>query len=144
MIRILLFPARCPVCEAIVRSPDQACEVCTKTLPYLTQQRCKRCSKAVEEVEAEYCYDCSKRLFHYDYGRAVWNYNKSMALSIARFKYHNKKEYAKWYAKEMYREWTSQPQMPPLDVIIPIPIHIKKYHYRGYTQEDLLAKEFSK
>jgi ComF family protein len=67
-----------------------------------------------------------------------------MRHSIANFKYHNRKEYAKFYIEEMTRLYgTKILQLAP-DVIVPIPIHKSKYLERGYNQADILAKGLGK
>jgi ComF family protein len=63
-----------------------------------------------------------------------------MRHSIANFKYHNRKENAKFYIEEMTRLYGKKIVQLAPDVIVPIPIHKSKYLERGYNQADILAK----
>jgi Predicted amidophosphoribosyltransferases len=67
-----------------------------------------------------------------------------MRRSIADFKYHNKKEYAKFYMEEMIRLFAAGIIKMNPDVIVPVPIHKSKYQERGYNQADILAKGIAK
>jgi ComF family protein len=63
-----------------------------------------------------------------------------MRKSIAKFKYHNKKEYANFYIAEVVRLYGDMIRKLSPDVIVPIPIHRSKYLERGYNQADILAR----
>jgi ComF family protein len=63
-----------------------------------------------------------------------------MRHSIANFKYHSKKEYAKFYIEEMLQLYGTLIQKLAPDVIVPIPIHRSKHLDRGYNQADILAR----
>ena len=139
MIRDILFPPRCPICEKIVSKLGIACEECKRVLPYVKTPRCKKCGKSISNVEKEYCADCAKRSYSYKEGKAVWDYDKKMAASIARFKYKSKAEYAAFYAEEMahqYGEWLIR---EGIEALLPVPIHKAKRNIRGYNQAELIA-----
>lgn len=103
-----------------------------------------KCSKPLELEEKEYCNDCERKHYHFDKGFSVWVYNDDMRHSIAEFKYHSKKEYAKFYIEEMIRiSGKSILKLHP-DVVVPVPIHRSKYLERGYNQADILARGIGK
>jgi ComF family protein len=103
-----------------------------------------KCSKPLEIEEKEYCNDCERKQYHFEKGFSVWLYNDDMRHSIADFKYHNKKEYAKFYVEELVRlNGKSIIKLAP-DVIVPVPLHRSKYLERGYNQADILAKGVGK
>jgi len=137
----MIYPIRCPVCGEIVLPKGQKiCTVCQQKLQYIKEPRCKKCSKPIEYEEQEYCSDCSRKEYHFDKGYAVWVYDEAMKHSIANFKYHSKKEYAKFYIQEVVRLYSEKIRILAPDVIVPVPIHRSKYQERGYNQADLLAK----
>lgn len=140
----LLYPARCPVCHGVIRGKGNLCSGCEKKLPYIKEPICKKCGKELEKQEAEYCRDCQRFSHRFDRGAAVFAYNDVMRRSIAMFKYHNRREYAKFYAKEMAQHCRRFLNRCEPEVIIPIPIHKKKMRQRGFNQAELVAKELGK
>jgi ComF family protein len=120
------------------------CPSCKEGLPYIKEPRCKKCSKPIEQEEKEYCSDCERKNYHFDKGYALWVYNDDMRRSIADFKYHGKKEYAKFYINEIIRLYGKNIEKLSPDVIAPIPIHPSKYLKRGYNQADILARGIGK
>ena len=140
----LLYPARCPVCHGVIRGKGMVCISCRKKLHYIKEPKCKKCGKEIEKNEQEYCRDC-QRFFHtFDKGASVFAYDDIMRRSIAMFKYHNRREYAKFYAEEMYHHCRRFLQLCAPDVIIPVPVHRLKKRQRGFNQAELVAKELGK
>lgn len=141
----LIYPVRCPVCgEIVLPKGDMICLACKKKLPYIKEPRCMKCGKPIEQEEKEYCNDCDRKLYHYDRGYAVWVYDDAMKKSIAEFKYHSKKENAKFYVAEVLRLYGEQIKDFSPDVIVPVPIHRSKLKERGYNQAELLARGIGK
>lgn len=137
----IFYPRRCPICGGIVLPIGELiCNGCQKKLPIIQEPRCKKCSKPIENEERELCYDCSKRVFHYQYGYALWVYNETLQKSMVAFKYKNKAEYATYYIRELMKYYRKPIQIMKVDVIVPVPIHKKRLKQRGYNQAALLAK----
>ena len=103
-----------------------------------------KCGKELENQEQEYCRDCQRFVHSFDKGTAVFAYDEVMRRSISMFKYHNRREYASFYAKEMYQICGHFLKMCKPDVIIPVPIHRKKKRQRGFNQAELVAKKLGK
>lgn len=101
---------------------------------------CKKCGKPIAGEEAEYCADCGKREHAYLRGRAVFEYNRLMKASIARFKYHNRLEYADFYAEEMLKNLGRELRSWQPDALIPIPLHKSRMRKRGFNQAALVAR----
>ena len=140
----ILYPPRCPVCHGVLRGKGSVCVPCRKKLPYIKEPKCKKCGKEIEKPELEYCKDCMRYSHSFDKGMAVFTYNDVMRRSIVMFKYHNRREYAKFYAEEMYEHCRHFIKSAKPDVIIPIPVHRLKKRQRGFNQAELVAKELGK
>lgn len=140
----ILYPARCPVCHGVIRGKGDLCLPCRNKLPYVKEPLCKKCGKEIEKPEQEYCRDCQRFSHGFDRGAAVFAYNDIMQRSIAMFKYHNRREYAKFYAKEMAQHCRRFIERCAPEVIIPIPIHKKKMRQRGFNQAELVARGLGK
>jgi ComF family protein len=137
----MIYPVRCPICGAIVIPKDnRICGTCKEKLHYIKEPRCKKCSKPIELEEKEYCNDCNRKNFKFIKGYSVWVYDDAMKHSISEFKYHGKKEHAKFYIQEVVMHYGETIKKISPDVIVPIPIHRSKYLERGYNQADILAR----
>jgi len=141
----IIYPVRCPVCaEIVIPKGNKICSSCKNKLVYITEPKCMKCSKPLDQEEKEYCSDCERKNYHFDKGFAVWQYNEAMKHSIASFKYHSKKEYAKFYTDELIHLYDNQLRKLSPEVIVPVPIHRSKYLERGYNQADIIAKGIGK
>lgn len=136
----IFFPRRCPVCDEVILYGKDICEECQGKVPYVKEPSCKKCGKALEDERKEYCGDCGKKKHYFKQGKAVFSYQKGMKLSMYRFKYAGRREYAAFYArstKEKYGDWISRRE---IDVIVPVPMYPKKKRARGYNQAEIFAK----
>lgn len=140
----ILYPARCPVCHGVIRGGGKICGSCRKKLHYIREQKCKKCGKEIEKNEQEYCRDCQRFSHAFDRGASVFAYDEVMRRSISMFKYHNRREYAKFYAEEMYRNCERFIKLCAPEVILPVPVHKQKKRQRGFNQAELVAKELGK
>lgn len=142
----LLFPPRCPFCDGILfqsitASEELVCHKCQDKLPYVEEPVCSRCGKPLEEERSEYCYDCEKRTWAYQQGKALWLYSGAVKESLYRFKYHNRREYARYYGKELVRVYGAWMEARRIQVIVPIPLSRKRLRQRGFNQAELVARE---
>ena len=137
-----LYPRRCAICGQIA-SPkgNLVCVQCAPRLRPIEEPKCKCCGKAIENMEQEYCSDCKKRTYYFEYGFALWNYDKVMRKSIADFKYHHRREYAEFYGEQFVEKYGQQLLALQLDAIIPVPVHWTRYIERGYNQAQVVAEQ---
>lgn len=96
----------------------------------------------------EYCFECM--LKGYDkhsfitQSKALYLYKGAIKKTMYRFKYSNKREYARFfaaYANSRYKNWMNH---IGIDVIVPVPMYKKKKRRRGYNQAESFAVELSK
>ena len=144
MIRKLLWPEVCPFCGKV--SAKGICPACHKKIRNLmiTQPVCMKCGKPVRKMEQEFCTDCTTVNHHFDRGRAVWLHKPPVNHSIYCFKYKNQRQFAKYYAAEMFHIYNRIIYAWNPDCIVPIPLHGRRKRKRGYNQAQLIAKELSK
>lgn len=140
-----MYPRRCILCDGVLDTPDfGVCTLCESKLKYCKEPACKKCGKPLNNERQEYCTDCRKKKHSYDQGKSVWIYKGDMKNSIYRFKYGNRREYARFYAEESVRIYGGWIKSRGVEVIIPIPVHPKRKRKRGYNQAELYAKELGK
>lgn len=138
-----IIPKNCPFCDDILSSDATICSKCVDKIKYIHHPKCFKCGKPLDEDEKEYCYDCLKKHHSYEKGLASFLYNDLVKKSIYRFKYENRKQYAKSYANLIVAEYSEEIARWGCDVIIPVPIHKNKLISRGYNQSLYLAKHLS-
>ena len=137
----VICPDTCPMCDEILLRGKRICTVCDRKLVYIFEPKCKKCGKELEDDTKEYCLDCSLKMHYFKTGIAAFKYDKMVSKSIYRFKYHNRRRYAKFYGEAIGRVYGREILGWNCDVIIPVPIHNKRRISRGYNQAELIAKE---
>lgn len=141
----MLYPVRCPVCgDVVIPKGTKICSPCERKLQLICEPRCKKCSKPIEQDQREYCSDCQRKDYHFEYGYSLWVYDSVMKKSISDFKYHYKKEYAKYYIEKIIQIYGKAINKLAPDVLVPVPIHKSKYRERGYNQAKILAYGIAK
>lgn len=141
----ILYPRTCPVCGEILKIDKlQICKECKKKINYIAEPLCKKCGKQLINLEQEFCFDCSSKEHKFTRGLALYRHDEWIRKSIYRFKYHNKREYAKIYANEIVLQYEERIRQWNADYLVPIPLHKSKLRTRGYNQAEDLCKELSK
>lgn len=134
----LLYPKTCCFCGKII--VQEICDSCKEKVSYIKEPRCKKCGKPIRYEEQEYCHDCQKQSFHYVQGRSLWIHKGAVPWSIYQFKYHNRRIYGKFYAKELYRVYGESIEEWGIDLIVPVPLHWRRRRKRGYNQAEIVAR----
>ena len=135
----LLYPRTCVFCGKVHKKG--VCEECRETLVYVEEPRCKKCGKPIRYAEQEYCHDCQKTQFSYEEGRSIWVHKEPVKHAIYQFKYHNRRIYAEFFAREWMRLYGHLLKEWGIDLIVPVPLHWRRRWKRGYNQAEVLAKE---
>ena len=136
-----LYPPRCPVCDRVVLPGEGLCAECKKTVPYVRQPSCLKCGKPILDRRKEFCADCGKKSHTFVQAKALWVYEGKVKASLYRFKYQNKREYARVYAEEMARRYGAWIGERKIEAVIPVPLHKNRRRARGYNQAEILARE---
>lgn len=122
-----------------------ACQACQERLTYIREPFCTKCGKPLEGMkDREYCDSCQKRAHSFDRGRALLCYDDCVRQSIAAFKYHGRREYREFYAREMAKGFYELALRWQPEALIPIPLHASRKRKRGYNQAELVARELGR
>ncbi|MDD6197052.1 MAG: ComF family protein [[Clostridium] aminophilum] len=141
----LVFPRRCPICDDIVRPRGELiCPECRSAISFVREPCCKKCGKALDDPGREYCGDCLRHTRSFEAGISLLNYEGPAADSIARIKYHNKREYLDFYADEAVKRCGRRIKEIRPDVLIPVPVHPARLRKRGFNQAEILAARLGK
>lgn len=125
----LLYPPCCPFCDSKLEHMEKQAGICRKCHPkliYITNNHCMKCGKPLASERSEYCDDCIRHKHDYIQARALLSYQKQTREAMYRFKYHNRREYAGFFAKEMNSVLGRWIRHCKADCLIPIPLYAKK------------------
>lgn len=146
----LLFPPRCPGCDRILELWEEKegfCPACRKEIRQVKDRCCMKCGKLLEvgggiglDSGKEYCNDCANNRHAFARGRGVYVYRGPMKGSMYRFKYGNRRCYARTYAADAERALGGWIRRRDPQMIVPVPLYFGKRRKRGYNQAEVWAK----
>ena len=138
----LLFPPSCPSCNTMTESADRSlCTDCFSQLQFIETPYCTFCGKAFSSgVGNHLCGDCLKSSWNFDQARSIFAYEKIIASLIHRLKYSEEMTSLATF-RYLGKQSPVVNDLTPPDLILPIPLHIKRLRGRGFNQSLLLAKE---
>ena len=139
----LLYPRRCPACDAPVPYGQMICRQCEKACVPIVEGYCMKCGKPLHNSRMEYCGDCVRKTHRFARGRAVFVYQGAIVKSLYRFKYGHRQEYAAYYGKVAATQLGEELKMLGAQLLVPVPLHPKRYAKRGYNQAAVFANALS-
>lgn len=133
----ILFTRCCPICgerietNTIKEKPIYVCNHCMRTLPR-TEQAATR-------------GNLTEDLFHdipsFQRGAAFLSYDKATLHNLFHiFKYRHQPEIAYQLAYEAAGDFLQSDFFDEIDLIMPVPLHPKRFKLRGYNQCDYIAQ----
>ena len=140
----LIYPQRCVICDKVISDKERICPACRKKIHAVKEPVCMKCGKPLSNPRKEYCGDCETKKHYFVQGKSLWIYDAEVKKSIYRFKYQNKREYARTYAEEIAKQYGAWIRKKKIQAIIPIPLYKKKQKKRGYNQAQVLAEELGR
>lgn len=140
----LAMPTRCYACGDVVYLEDAICPSCWKELRFVTDPRCDCCGVMFERDfgSGALCGDCISQKRPYDRLRYPLIYNDTASRIISAFKYHDRLHGARMISQMMHL--AGEQLLRECDIIIPIPMHYRRFLQRGYNQAELLAGRLHK
>jgi len=134
----VLFPEKCPACDAITGGRLGMCESCATSL-YPLGGACPRCALPQEGVGV-ICRRCVKLPPPFSRVVAPWRYGGELAVALRRLKFGGpggggRLELARPLASLLRAVWP-----PDGDVVAPVPLHPRRLRARGFGQAQVLAE----
>jgi ComF family protein len=132
----LFFPAVCAGCNSLLSSNEKViCTVCRHNIP-LTHQHMSRDNEAFKKFYGRIPLEYASALLYF--------HKKGIAQEIIhKLKYKGHQEIGTvlgyWYAQDL-KEIIS---IKTVDVIIPVPLHYRKFRERGYNQVTTFGQALS-
>jgi competence protein ComFC len=126
----LLFPPRCGVCGEL-RKPI-FCEECRRLLEPVPKPVCRRCGKPGPD-----CAVCGGGL---EVGRSAFVYSGSAGAAVRRLKYSRVYQLGEALGLLLADAVEDAAGFPPIDLVIPVPIHASRKRSRTFNQSELIAE----
>lgn len=144
-VKDLCFPPTCLSC-ATPLPPHQDiffCEACAEQIDLIRSPLCSQCGKAfpASARNNHLCSTCFKKKWHFTTARAVVHYKKPVSQAILSFKYGGNTSGLASFGKLKDKHLQLDDIFSP-DIIVPVPLHIKRLRERGFNQALLLARAF--
>lgn len=116
------------------------CDNCKKILIPIAGHVCAKCGNPIPESMLV-CDECKNNKDNqYDMARSAYIFDDESSKMIYSLKYYGNKYAAKHIASAMIAPLSDFGQV---DIIVPVPLHQKRYKERGYNQAKLLCDSIS-
>jgi ComF family protein len=141
-----LFPIHCLICK---KSQEWVCQECLRKISILNEQVCPYCEKNISPF-GKICPNCKEKFLnkkndtYLDALIVSTNYKKN---NISRLIHHYKYNFVtdlKIPLAQIIIEAITKNNLPLPDIIIPVPLHMRRLRWRGFNQSELLAEEISR
>jgi len=140
----LLYPRRCVVCgddlELGQRGP--LCDEHRRRVVLVEDPFCERCGQKMFTAAASelLCAECRQSKRHFDRAFSATVYNDVMQPLVHLYKYGMRQYLARVLARWMIDFMHRHIDAASLDAIVPVPLHWRRFRYRGFNQAIALAR----
>ncbi len=116
------------------------CGPCREALPWKhPEYSCKRCGTITAEPERSRCPSCAERSFALDRVWCAFHYSDPVRKWIWNLKYHREESLARILGLLLGQAVQSDGPLGNADLVVPVPLHIKRLRERGFNQSYLIA-----
>lgn len=133
-----IFP---PVCGGCRRRGVWLCDACWAQVRYVPSPVCSRCGHPVQHA-GDPCRWCREWPSGLSNVRAAFVFEGPMRSSIHRFKYQGEFARGHFLGRLLadHAESTVVRRKDPVEIVVPVPLHLRRRRARGYNQAEILAK----
>ena len=134
-----LFAPACAVCSELLDEPLSGCVCrrCWQSIRPITPPVCDGCGDPLPRAGAP-CRDCSAHQSAVTRARAIGEYEGTLREIIHALKYAGRLSLAKRLAAEM--SLRGRALLEDIDCIVPVPLHWRREHQRGFNQAREIAR----
>ena len=120
------------------------CTDCIAGWKPVTSPMCNMCGLPFKSRQCEdhLCGECIRTPKYFQLARTASLYTPLTMALIHRFKYNRKIQLAKPLGEVMAKTFLRYWKIDDIDMIVPVPLHFKRFRQRGFNQAYLLAKAF--
>ena len=166
LVQEAVFPPKCLVCGNFFQPPESApigrelqltlqinvlsllspflCPVCIRGLVAVESPLCSCCGLPFKSRQGEdhHCGDCIASPKNFRFARAAVVYEQISTEIIHCFKYKGKLQLARPLSELLLTTFRLFWDKDSIDLIVPVPLHIKRHMKRGFNQAYLLIRNW--
>lgn len=131
----LFFPHTCCVCGNKLERGKTLCNACLRALPR-TEQAFLRGNLTEDMFASEPRFEEAAAFLFFDKDSCIRHV-------VHEFKYHEQPNLAYYLAEIAAHEFMETDFFEGIDVIIPVPLHQRRFRARGYNQSEYIARGLS-
>jgi len=137
-----IYPPKCPVCAKILSADNKyICPECFEKLKLIGEDACPSCGAALGL--SGICFNCEND-FSFESNIAFFEYNETMREIIHSIKYGKKAHKMIALASIMAEHAGDKlDNYSDFDIIIPVPLHKKRFRKRGFNQADIIGEKIA-
>lgn len=141
-LRELCFPAVCLLCRQGLPAFTEVhlCPACQTRVRLIQAPLCTCCGMEFAGAgESHYCGPCLARPPHFSRARAIFRYEEESARLVHAFKYGGK-SVGRATFRALSKKAPPLADLAPPELIVPVPLHVRRLKARGFNQALLLAR----
>ncbi|MFN3556609.1 MAG: ComF family protein [Bacteroidales bacterium] len=132
----LFYPRLCYACNvALISNEECICSFCSHQLPE-TQLHQERENKFTQIFWGRVDIETATALFYFQKGGKVQKL-------MHQLKYKGKTDVGNYLGRMLGHRIRQNPLWDPVEMIVPVPMHPRKQHQRGYNQSEVIARGIS-
>ena len=137
----ILFPESCPICLKPSSENHTApiCAGCWQSIQPYDGPKCQKCGRPLNSDVSTLCGACLEDNPAFDSASSFGLYDGALRKAINLMKYHNRKRLSKPLSDVLLRII-----IPPVNAVLPVPLHKKRLREREFNQSALIAKHLAK
>ncbi|MFZ5875834.1 MAG: double zinc ribbon domain-containing protein [Nitrospirota bacterium] len=144
-----VLPRRCATCRRGLFAGESrsVCSACWDAIPRIDGPRCAVCGvpfaseAAVSHSPTHRCGPCRDAPPAFTQAVAAGRYEGPLADAIRRCKYHRQVDLIAVLAELLHGVVDS---LPPVDAVVPVPLHVRRLRHRQFNQSLRLAAEIAR
>ena len=144
----ILFPSQCILCEKILVENQlfSFCPDCFSRIRFIRPPLCPKCGLPypAEEDLDHLCGDCLSTQQYFSAARSLGVYDNALMEAIQKFKYGHHLYTGEWLGRLLAESSFHSFASTDFDVIMPVPLHIKRLRQRGFNQSLVLARALAR
>jgi ComF family protein len=140
----VVFPSRCPACEAALAHPSRGplCDRCWAALSVHRGPNCA-CGVPLSAAAAPLCGRCRRGLTPFRAGASLGPFEGPLRTVLHELKYRGRRRVAARLAEAMLGQDDVRRVLDGA-VLVPVPLHPRRRRERGFNQAELLASELAR
>jgi ComF family protein len=142
----LLYPPLCLLCgRQLLRTELPFCPTCRRETLHDRFPSCPRCAATVgpHVVLDDGCLHCRQERFAFDQAVRLGPYEGLLRETVLRLKQRSSEALAEVLAEEWAGQAAAALKALGAEVIVPVPLHWRRFLWRGYNQSDVLARSLA-